>query len=114
MVEAYLKQPVQGEEGKFSVIRIEADNEEALKTSREAFLAHGMQDSSVEEYREQFRNRTAVIDSDADKALGDEPAPEATPEAPAAEEPKAEAPVEPEPTPEPEPAKEEPKVDPES
>lgn len=91
MSEAYLKQLTVDGSGAFTVCRIETDSAEALAAKRDIYIADGWQDSSVGEYTAQFANRTAPVEGEADKALG-ETAPEAAPETPtpAATEPEAE------------------------
>lgn len=72
MQEAYLKQLIVNGEGKFTVCRIAAETEEALKVKRDIYLADDWQDSSKEEYEAQFGARTAPIEGAEDKALGGE------------------------------------------
>lgn len=60
----YLKQLLVDGSGKYQVIRVKA-------SSRDVLVADDWQDSSEEEYLQQFRDRTAPVESEADKALGE-------------------------------------------
>lgn len=71
MLYAYVKQLIVEGEGKFNVIRIGAETEEALAVKRDHMLAADYQDATEDEYTAQFAERTAPIDSEADKALGE-------------------------------------------
>lgn len=72
MFEAYFKQLIVNGDGKFSVVRVAAETEEALGVKRDIYLADDFQDATKEEYEAQFAARTAPIDSAADKSLGGE------------------------------------------
>ena len=98
MFEAYLKQPVNDGSGNFTVCRVEAPTEEELAAKRDVYYADSWINATQEEYVAQFANRTAPVESEADKALGEnkpavENAPEAAPEV-APETAPAEAPAE--------------------
>lgn len=72
MLYAYMKMLIENGEGEFNVVRIGADTEEALAVKRDHMLAADFQDATEEEYTAQFAARTAPVESEADKALGDE------------------------------------------
>lgn len=105
MVEAYLKQLKTDGSGLFTVCRISAEGDEALKVKREVYQADDWQDATAEEYEAQF----AAVDPTDDNPnnveshpAGEEsaPAPESAPEAPVSEPVAPEAPSTPESTPE--------------
>mgnify|MGYP006921300596 CR=1 FL=1 len=77
MFEAFMKQLQDDGSGQFSVVRIAAETEEGLKVKRDIYLGDSFQDATEAEYRSQFAARTAPIESEADKALGEEKAVEA-------------------------------------
>lgn len=54
MLFAYLKKLVEGGEGKFHVIRIGAEGEEALNVKRDMYLSDDWADATEGEYHEQF------------------------------------------------------------
>jgi glucan-binding YG repeat protein len=92
MVEAYLKQLIQNGEGKFHVIRIAAEGQEALNVKRDVYLADDWQDATKEEYDAQMNSASTEqpnVQSEPVNAEQPAPAPETAPEAPA-EEPKQE------------------------
>jgi hypothetical protein len=89
MFDAYLKQLVVDGGGAFTVCRISAETEEALKVKRDVYLADDWQDATEEEYRAQFAARTAPVEGEDDKALG-EKAPEVQAEEGAADQAEAE------------------------
>lgn len=66
----FMKQLVVDGDGAFTIVRIR-------ESLRDTLLADDWQDATEEEYREQFANRTAPVESEADKALGDEPSEDA-------------------------------------
>ncbi len=82
MLYEYMKQLVVNGDGKFHVIRIGAEGQEALDVKRDIYLSDDWQVATQEEY-------DAQMNSAAQSEAPAEPAPEAAPEAPA-EEPKAE------------------------
>lgn len=91
MFDAYLKQLLVDGGGQFTVCKVSAETEEALKVKRDLYLADDWQDATEEEYRAQFANRTAPVESEADKALGeDQQASEQAADEPKADEAKAE------------------------
>lgn len=81
MLTAFVKQLVQDGKGKFTVARIQAETQEALAQKRDIYLADDWQDATEEEYRAQFADRTAPVESDSDKALGGEQEAESAEEA---------------------------------
>lgn len=72
MLYAYVKQLIVEGEGKFNIVRIGAETEEALAVKRDHMLACDFQDATEEEYTAQFAARTAPVESEADKDLGNE------------------------------------------
>ena len=84
MFEAYLKHPIAGEEGAFNNIRLEAEDVESLQAKIGTFVSAGYFGSTIEEYTAQFADRTALVESADDAALGvvaEAPAAPAAPEA---------------------------------
>lgn len=60
----FMKQLIANGSGEYQVIEVKA-------ASRDIYLADDWQDSSKEEFVAQFKNRTAEVESEADKALGE-------------------------------------------
>lgn len=73
MCEAYMKQLVANGGGKFSVVRLSAETEEALNVKRDIYLGDDFQDATKEDYDAQFTGRTAPVAAGSeDAALGTE------------------------------------------
>lgn len=84
MFEAYMKQLIPNGNGAFSVTRIAAETQEGLDLKRGIYQSDDWQEATEEDYRNQFANRKAHVDGEADIALGEEKKEEAAPEAPEA------------------------------
>uniref|UniRef100_A0A6H1ZGT1 Uncharacterized protein n=1 Tax=viral metagenome TaxID=1070528 RepID=A0A6H1ZGT1_9ZZZZ len=75
MVNAYMKQLIVNGEGKFHVVRIGAEGEEALAVKRDIYLGDDWQDATVEEYDAQMASVEVPVEEVAEEAVAEEEAP---------------------------------------